>query len=339
MHARTHTPRFDPDQVLVAVDPGAQAEGLVALGCSMARAYDAVVNLMSVVRPTPIAWVPHVGATIPSTQRHRLARVESSRKLRHYQHQVAPSDLEVSISTPFEADPANAICALAAEQDVDVVVLGHSDGSWLEHLVFGSACRRIVRHAPCSALVVPSDGPRDAHEIDRILVGTDLSDASEFALHAAATLARRMDATLVVAHVDREHPVNVFKTDAHAAQNSLEARRIAAVLERQVTAVLGDSCPVPRIAVQLLRSHDPVTVLTTMAADEPNTLLVVGSHERTGWERLLYGSIAESVVGDATTPVLVARAPQPRAASISSSPTGLVRQASKPAVAVASMVA
>jgi hypothetical protein len=52
----------------------------------------------------------------------------------------------------------------------------------------------------------------------------------------------------------------------------------------------------------------PADVLCRAAADHGADLLVVGSHGRTGLERLLLGSVAERVIRHAPCPVLCVRA-------------------------------
>ena len=54
---------------------------------------------------------------------------------------------------------------------------------------------------------------------------------------------------------------------------------------------------------------DPRRVILDESSAAPTDLIVLGSHGRTGLERLLLGSVAESVVRHATCSVQVVRAP------------------------------
>ena len=51
--------------------------------------------------------------------------------------------------------PAEALCALARELGVDVVVVGSHEKRRLERAVLGSTSRAIVRSSPVSVLIIP----------------------------------------------------------------------------------------------------------------------------------------------------------------------------------------
>lgn len=55
-------------------------------------------------------------------------------------------------------DPAAIVTELAAERDVDVIVMGTRGHSKLRQILLGSTAERIVEHAPCPVLTVPRRG-------------------------------------------------------------------------------------------------------------------------------------------------------------------------------------
>jgi len=55
-------------------------------------------------------------------------------------------------------DPAEIVTELAAERDVDVIVMGTRGHSKLRQLLLGSTAERIVEHAPCPVLTVHRRG-------------------------------------------------------------------------------------------------------------------------------------------------------------------------------------
>jgi nucleotide-binding universal stress UspA family protein len=52
--------------------------------------------------------------------------------------------------------PAPEICSFAEQQNVDLIVTSTHGWTGLKHVMMGSIAEQIVRHAPCSVLVVPS---------------------------------------------------------------------------------------------------------------------------------------------------------------------------------------
>jgi nucleotide-binding universal stress UspA family protein len=68
----------------------------------------------------------------------------------------------------------------------------------------------------------------------------------------------------------------------------------------------------PHIAVRhVLLEGDPATEILTCAAASRADLIVLGTHGRTGLERLLMGSVAEKVLRGAPCSVLVVKMPRP----------------------------
>jgi nucleotide-binding universal stress UspA family protein len=55
-----------------------------------------------------------------------------------------------------EGSPALDICSVAKDHDVDLIITSTHGFTGLKHVLVGSVAEQVVRHAPCSVLVVPS---------------------------------------------------------------------------------------------------------------------------------------------------------------------------------------
>jgi nucleotide-binding universal stress UspA family protein len=152
--------------------------------------------------------------------------------------------------------------------------------------------------------------------IRRILCATDLSDASEPAWQAAWRLGLACRAEVLVVHVV---PPMLWPTEGYidpsAYQKLVDEMRqdARARLERLVA---GGGDPRPALRTRL-EDGLPARRILDVAADERADLVVVGTHGRAGFPRLLLGSVADRVLRQAACPVLVARsrpagAPEPR---------------------------
>ena len=63
----------------------------------------------------------------------------------------------VKFGTAFtEGSPALDICSFAKHHDVDLIITSTHGLTGFEHVMIGSIAEKVVRHAPCSVLVVPS---------------------------------------------------------------------------------------------------------------------------------------------------------------------------------------
>jgi nucleotide-binding universal stress UspA family protein len=65
----------------------------------------------------------------------------------------------------------------------------------------------------------------------------------------------------------------------------------------------------------VLLEGDPATEIVRFATEEAMNLIVMGTHGRSGLERLLLGGVAEKVLRDAPCSVLVVKLPRPKPAA------------------------
>lgn len=136
---------------------------------------------------------------------------------------------------------------------------------------------------------------------ETILVPTDGSDGTEKALRHAIEIAGTRGSTLHALSVvdrrvyisggdDRESLRETLRRDAESAVEAVRDRAEAAGIT-------------VRTAV---RDGVPFTEILDYAAENDVDLVVIGTHGRTGRERLVnMGSVTERVVGNAGRPVLV----------------------------------
>jgi nucleotide-binding universal stress UspA family protein len=124
---------------------------------------------------------------------------------------------------------------------------------------------------------------RTVRPIGEILVATDFSQASGTAVRVAHAYARAFQVRLHVLHVTRLDEPGLTKLFA------------------QIVDELGTAVPV------LMAAHagDPAGEIVGYAKRCNVDLIVMGTHGRTGFSRVLLGSVAERVARTAPCPVLV----------------------------------
>jgi universal stress protein A len=142
----------------------------------------------------------------------------------------------------------------------------------------------------------------------RIVCATDFSDTAEAAWELAGELARTHRAELVLVHVFVELPV-YSEVAVATVQRVWEEQRLWA--EQQLAERVEAAAARGLAARYLLRTGTAPDGIVQAAADERADLVVVGTHGRSGIERLVIGSVAERVVRIAPCPVLTVK---PRAA-------------------------
>lgn len=152
-----------------------------------------------------------------------------------------------------------------------------------------------------------SAGPAaDRIGIRTILLATDLSSASANAEELAFELATRLQgALLLVSVIDPRGlwmPTGGYRQRMDQAR---DARQIAA--QGIVNRARREGVPVRT----LIWEGDPGEAIVEAAIAEGVDLIVVGSHQRRGVDRLVMGSVSEQVVRTSPVPVVVARRSPP----------------------------
>jgi nucleotide-binding universal stress UspA family protein len=139
-----------------------------------------------------------------------------------------------------------------------------------------------------------------------ILAATDFSELSTLALSYAAEIAGKAHAHLVVQYVDPFMPPPHFTANqiGEIADSIRRSRAVAReALSRYVTQQIGTN-----LEVELEVSEGlPVEAILKTAAVRNADLIVMGTHGRSGFRRMMLGSVAERVLRESNLPVLTVR--------------------------------
>lgn len=199
------------------------------------------------------------------------------------------------------------VCAAAEDAHASLVIIGSHGRTGLTRLLLGSVAERVVRLCTTSALVArPPLVEREGFR--RVLVPTDFSETAEVALDQAATLAAP-DAVIDILHcwqLDEfadgmvEAPTANVPHDVASQRTAERAHHLGEALVRRLA---------PHKATFHLREGSPSSGILAFIEEQsaPYDLVAVGTHGRTGMQRFLIGSVAESTVRYAPCSVLVAR--------------------------------
>src|SRR5215217_3702864 len=143
-----------------------------------------------------------------------------------------------------------------------------------------------------------------------ILLPTDFSECASHALSYATELARDSGAKLFCVHVIEPVMPTVGYT---GITEPLPVADISEQLEDSATRELpkiADCEECDGLEIEEVIAHgDAASEIVRVARERDVDLIVIASHGRTGWGRILFGSTAESVVRHASCPVLVVKPP------------------------------
>src|SRR5215470_5492470 len=147
------------------------------------------------------------------------------------------------------------------------------------------------------------------YQVDKILCPVDFSDASKEAMQLGAEMARRLEASMTLLYVIEvpmlAFPVATFTYPLEDVQAGVEAALAEWRHDAQARGV--------QVVHTKIVAGVPHTDIVREARDGGYGLIVLGTHGRTGLDKLLVGSVAERVVRSAPCPVLTVRPAAQRA--------------------------
>ena len=137
--------------------------------------------------------------------------------------------------------------------------------------------------------------------IDRVLLATDFSLASDVATNYARAIAKRFSSIVTLANVI-DLSMAPRSEDAAVGQPIAEMRRASSESLGQLANDFTSSGV--RVEAQTLESRDPAASIVALAEEQDSDLIILGTHARRGLMKLILGSCAEGVIRHATCPVL-----------------------------------
>lgn len=143
----------------------------------------------------------------------------------------------------------------------------------------------------------------------RILVPTDFSDGADKAIDLAVSMAKMSGGKVTLLHIGVTPEIyatwgltgSMLNTVSELSQRLAEEQQ--EILQKKADEHLPEAYRGP---VALRAGYPPEQILSVLESGEYD-LVVMGTHGRTGLDRVLIGSVAERVIRRSPIPVLVAR--------------------------------
>lgn len=153
LHANNRS-RFRIKTILVPVDFSSCSREGLRYAIAFAKEFGGKIILL---HATYLGYVYSSEGTaiydIPALQ--KAARKTAERKMGEFVRAVNFGG--VKFETAFtDGSPFIDICAFAKDHDVDLIITSTHGFTGFTHVMIGSVAEQVVRHAPCSVLVVPS---------------------------------------------------------------------------------------------------------------------------------------------------------------------------------------
>jgi nucleotide-binding universal stress UspA family protein len=275
-------------KILVCTDGSSASEGAINAALQLAQTSGGKIFLLEVIfypagyeLQSPDTFNP------PVINQEMMEAQETAVKERMEKQKSEAAKLGVTLETRIRTSPSphEGIMEEAQELKPDLIIMGRRGYTGLTRLLMGSVTAQVIGHSPSHVLVVPREAVLD---FNRILIASDGSSFSEAAWEAALSLAQVMGSAVTA--------VSVAADDRDVAGATKTVKTMESAAQAQGI-VLDTMIPTGRADEAIVNA----------AIFKNASLIVVGSHGRTGLKRLLMGSVAEGVVSHARCPVLVVK--------------------------------
>jgi nucleotide-binding universal stress UspA family protein len=265
------------EKVLVPTDGSPESEAVFAAIMPLVRAYAPQVSVLYVIEDPNGPFKPPAGVA-KACAAMRVANINAHMELR-------------------QGMPAEEILQSAREKKVDLIAMSSHGRGGVVRLIAGSVAEEVLRRSEFPVLVARPG--TEAREWSRIVVALDGSERSEAILPEAARLARKVGASIDVLRV---------ATPAVAAAPGetpfvLPPEDPLPYLKVVAGGLEQDGIPTRAVALE----GNPSTLILEHLRTSGASLLCMATHGRSGFARILLGSVAEEVVRKAPCPVLLRR--------------------------------
>jgi nucleotide-binding universal stress UspA family protein len=290
-------PTTGVERILLSSDGSDFSEGAVREAIRMAKTCSSSLSVLSV-----IDYNPEFDSVAPQIMEKK--EKEARLHLDDVQARARQEGVECVTLVEKGEDAYQNIVSAAEKNRSSMIIMGRRGRTGLKRLMMGSVTARVIGHAPCNVLVVP----RAARlQFRSIVVATDGSRYSSAAVAEAIGLARRNSSQLTVIAVVPAELATPTDIEFTMNQRELIAEKEMHNAEQNARTVK-EAAQKEGVAVQaFVMSGKPAEAIIQTAQERQADLIVVGSHGRTGVERLLMGSVAERVIVLTACPVLVVK--------------------------------
>jgi nucleotide-binding universal stress UspA family protein len=152
-------------RILVPTDFGAASGAALSYARDLARATGATLYLLHVVDDIaarfvdfPYSQLGDVQSSMEAAARHELDELARRRD---------PKTAEPHVAVLTSSAPAHAIVGYAADEHIDLIVMGTHGRAPVVRMFLGAVADRVVRTAPCPVLTVREPKPANPRPADR----------------------------------------------------------------------------------------------------------------------------------------------------------------------------
>ena len=285
------------EKLLLSTDGSEFSEGAIREAIKLAKTCSSKLIAISVIETNPEY------ETI-APQLIEKAEKETRQHLESVKERASKEGVDCEIIARQGENAYKYVIEEAEKNKVEMIIMGRRGRKGIKRLMMGSETARVIGHAPCNVLVVPRAATIN---FNRILVATDGSKYSDMAVREAISIAKRRGSSLIAISVvpsEGASPFDIVHTEMMKetiVEKELKLAECTIKDMKELSVKEGVS------VTGLIFAGKPYDAIITTAKEKQADLIIVGSHGRTGIDRLLMGSVTERVIGLSECAVLVVK--------------------------------
>jgi len=214
-----------------------------------------------------------------------------------------------SVETIYaEGNAADRIVELAAEWESDMIAMGTSDKRGLERIFLGSVSKSVLSRADCPVLILRGE-PKN---LDNVLVAADDSESSAACIEWLSNQVWPRHKNIAILSVMEEAPVafNSEFSSVETASEEMLRKQQAELRASHLSQCWSELCAAnlkkPQIPF-VVTDGMPTEAILSLSKQWHTDLIVLGSNCKSGIEKVIHGSVSETVADKAPCSVLVVR--------------------------------
>jgi len=272
-------PAIRMEKLMVATDGSKYSESAVREAIRLAKICSSNLIAVSVVK-TNLEFDSVLPQFVEKAEQEAIKHLESVKA------QAKKEGVNCMTIVSLGEEPYEEIVRHASKNNVDMIIMGTHGETEMKRLMMGSVTAKVIGYAPCNILVLPLNAKV---ECKNVLIATDGSKYSEAAASEALGIAKRCGSSLIV--------ISVASSDAEIASAKDNVNKVSEAAEKEGVKT-----------TSVVTKGKPYEAIIETSKQKNADFIIVGSHGRTGIDRLLMGSVTERVIGHAEAAVLVVKA-------------------------------
>jgi nucleotide-binding universal stress UspA family protein len=221
-------------------------------------------------------------------------------------------DIDVNYKM-LKGDPAEEIINYADKAKIDLIIMSTQGKSGIKRWPLGNVANKVVSATRKQVLLIRAKGLKtDVYKgsLEKVLVPVDGSRESESVLRNVAHLANKLGLKVTLLHV-WVGEIHTYPTK-ETIRRELKEKERAELYVNRLGARLQSKGVSNRVVFNESQYASAAEEIIKLAEEGKFSMVAMATHGRSGVGRWIFGSNANKVLNEGSTPLLLARPPKPR---------------------------